>query len=79
MLKIEHLDKFCLYNKSHEKCRYLAEDENDKKKYYCLKKTDKAPQIDYEVAGFLIDCSKNKIDPKSKNVPLGDNCDGLYF
>jgi len=79
MLKIDYLKNFCCYDKNHEKCRYLAEDQETKDKYHCLKKTDKGPQIDYEVKEFLIECSKNKIDPKSKGVPLGDNCDGLYF
>lgn len=76
MLSTKHLKDVCLYDCGHLKCRFLAQDENDKKIYYCLKKSSNAVEIDHEVNEYLKDCSKKKIDPKNKSAPIGDNCGG---
>ena len=77
-LSNKQLQDVCmLYCGDHRQCRYLAEDDNDHSKWYCLKKkkTDK-DKIDKRMAQFVKDCAQKGIDPKSQNIPMGDNCAG---
>jgi hypothetical protein len=77
MLSKNHLKDVCLIDSSsHDKCRYLAEDENERGKYYCLKKSSKAKDIDIEVQDFLAEMQMKGKDPKKQNVPIGNNCSG---
>lgn len=80
MLSRNHLKDVCLFDSNnHKKCRYLAEDENDPGKYYCLKKSSKAKDIDIEVQDFLIEMQLKGKDPKKQNVPIGNNCSGYII
>lgn len=77
-LSQKQLQDVCmLHSGDHRQCRYLAQDDNDPRKWYCLKqkKTDKAT-IDNRIKQFVDDCKKKSIDPKSQGIPLGDGCDG---
>lgn len=77
MLSQKQLRDVCLlYDPTYKKCRYIAVDENDYSKYYCLKKTAKAQDIDVELDDFIRDARKKGKDPRKDNVPLGDNCKG---
>ena len=78
MLSQKQLRNVCLVSSGNCKtCRYLYNDENDYSKWYCSKKlVSKKQKIDGAVAEFLKECKKQSIDPKSKLVPLGDNCHG---
>jgi hypothetical protein len=77
MLSQKQLKDVCLaYDSTYKKCRYVSQDENDYTKYYCLKKTAKASDIDVELSDFVKDIKKKGKDPKKENVPLGDNCKG---
>jgi len=77
MLSKNHLKDVCLADSnSHDKCRYLAEDENERGKYHCLKKSSKAKDIDIEVQDFLAEMQMKGKDPKKQNVPIGNNCSG---
>ncbi|NDB86392.1 MAG: hypothetical protein EB127_27395 [Alphaproteobacteria bacterium] len=77
MLSKNHLKDVCLVDSSnHARCRYLAEDESERGKYYCLKKSSKAKDIDIEVQDFLMEMQMKGKDPKKQNVPLGNNCGG---
>lgn len=77
-LSQKQLTDICLlHDNTHKKCRYLAQDDNDWSKYYCLKKTTaKKNEIDVETDDFLRDMRKKGKDPYKENVPLGDNCEG---
>jgi len=67
----------CLVNENtYEQCRYLVQDENDYTKYYCIKKSPKAHDIDVEIDDFIKDAKKKGKDPLNENVPMGDNCAG---
>lgn len=77
MLSLKQLKDVCLVNdNTYLKCRYLSQDENDYTKWYCLKKTTKALDVDSELDEFVRDCRKRGKDPRKENVPLGDNCAG---
>lgn len=77
MLSIDHLKNVCLIgDNSHRKCRYLSQDEKDYTKWYCLKKTGKAKQIDAEVSQYMMDCAMKGINPHDAQLPLSDNCAG---
>lgn len=77
MLSKNHLKDVCLVDSNnHTRCRYLAEDESERGKYYCLKKSSKAKDIDIEVQDFLMEMQMKGKDPKKQNVPLGNNCGG---
>lgn len=77
MLSQKQLKDICLANDtSYQRCRYLSQDENDYTKFYCLKKTAKAHDIDVELDDFLREVRRKGKDPRSENVPLGDNCQG---
>lgn len=77
MLSQKHLKDVCLIgDNTYRKCRYLAEDENDVNKYYCLKKSSKAKDIDIEVQDFLMEMQRKGKDPKKEITPIGNNCSG---
>ena len=46
MLSDKHLKDVCLISETSQQCRYLAEDEVDPLKRYCLKKSSKAKDVD---------------------------------
>lgn len=77
-LSLRQLQDVCLQSTSqvHKKCRYLAQDEIDMKKWYCLKKSSLRAEIDDEISVFLDDLKKKGLDPKRQGVALGDNCEG---
>jgi hypothetical protein len=80
MLSKNHLKDVCLVDSNnHNKCRYLAEDENEAGKYHCLKKSSKAKDIDIEVQDFLAEMQMKGKDPKRQNVPIGNNCSGYVI
>jgi len=77
MLSKNHLKDVCLYDvENHSRCRYLAEDEIERGKFYCLKKSSKAKEIDAEVQDFFLEMSMKGKDPLKQNVPIGNNCQG---
>jgi len=65
-----------LYSGNHKRCRYLAQDDTDSNKWYCLKKSTKKSEIDDETVEFLKELKKKQLDPYKQGIPLGDNCDG---
>lgn len=80
MLSNKHLIDVCLADQnSHLKCRYLAEDEKDYGKFYCLKKSIRAKEIDLEVNDFLLDLQRRGKSPEDEKVPVGNNCSGYLF
>ena len=80
MLSKNHLKDVCLLDQNtHMKCRYLAEDENDRGKFYCLKRSSKAKDIDMEVEDFLKEMQIKGKDPSKQNVPIGNNCSGYVI
>lgn len=77
-LSQNHLQDVCmLHCGDSRQCRYLAEDDDNPNKWYCLKKrkTDK-DMIDQRVNQFVKDCQRKNVDPHSQNIPMGDNCGG---
>ena len=78
MLSQKHLRDVCLvYDTTSAKCRYLAQDESDYSKFYCLKKSpQKSREIDVELADFVKEARKKGKDPRKENIALGDNCQG---
>jgi hypothetical protein len=73
-LSLKQLRDVCLlYSGTSKKCRYLAQDDTDSSKWYCLKQSSKKSEIDDETKEYLKD-TKKKND--SKVIPLGDNCSG---
>jgi hypothetical protein len=79
MLSQKQLCNVCLMGKRNCKtCRYLYNDDVHYQKWYCSKLLSvKKKKIDDAVADFLRECKKQGVDPKSKAVPLGDNCQGF--
>lgn len=77
MLSKKQLEDVCLIgDNSYKRCRYLSQDETDYTKWYCLKRSSKANDIDVELEDFIRDSKKKNRDPRLDNVPLGDNCAG---
>lgn len=78
MLSLKQLNDVCLcYDGTHERCRYLEQDEDDWNKFFCLKKNAKKKKdIDDMMLTFLEKCKKAGKDPTKENIPLGDNCNG---
>lgn len=77
-LSNKQLQDVCmLYSGDSRQCRYLAEDDDDPNKWYCLKKrkADK-DRIDQRIGQFVADCNRKSVDPHSQSIPLGDNCAG---
>jgi len=78
MLSLKQLTDVCLcYDGTHERCRYLEQDDDDWNAFFCVKKIAKKKEdIDDEIDGFLEKCKKQGKDPTKENIPLGDNCKG---
>lgn len=77
MLSQKQLKDVCLmYDGTYAKCRYLAQDDSDYTKFYCLKKSPKGAEIDVELTEFVKETQKKGKDPLKANIALGDNCDG---
>ncbi len=76
-LSRKQLQDICmLFCGDHRQCRYLAEDDADHNKWYCLKHTSKKSKIDNRIDAFVKDCKKKGVDPNGQGIPLGDNCSG---
>lgn len=76
-LSLKQLQDVCLINSgTYKKCRYLAQDETQPSKWYCLKKSTRRQDIDDEAEDFIEELKKKNIDPQKQGVPMGDNCDG---
>lgn len=61
-------------------CKYLAVDENNYSSFFCVKKVKQEKEtIDKRISDYLADCKAKGVDPKAKNVPLGDNCGGYII
>lgn len=76
-LSKKQLQDVCLlYDGTYKKCKYLAQDDSDWAKYYCLKKSSKKSEIDVETDDFIRETRKKGKDPRKENIPLGDNCEG---
>lgn len=76
-LSKKHLQDICLlYTNDSGKCRYLAQDDMDWTKHYCVKLTQKKDKIDEQTNDFISATKKQGKDPYKQNAPLGDNCDG---
>ena len=77
MLSKKQLKDVCLYDDAtHRKCRFLAIDENGSNKYFCLKLSSQAKDINQEVDEYIKHCRKKGKDPYAENLPLGNNCKG---
>ena len=79
MLSPKQLKDVCLINNGSYQCRYLAEDENDSSKFYCLKKSLKAKEIDAEVDDFLDEMKRKGKNPQKMTIPIGNNCSGYII
>lgn len=79
MLSQKQLQNVCLSGRhDHKTCRYLYQDDIDYRKWYCAKLLQsKRKKVDDAVSEFTKECKKKGIDPKSRAVPLGDNCQGF--
>lgn len=76
-LSQKQLKDVCLaHDNTSDKCRYLAQDDTDWNKYYCLKLSGKKSEIDVETDDFIKDMRRKGKDPYKENAPLGDNCNG---
>jgi hypothetical protein len=77
-LSLKQLTDVCLVYGGSARCRYLAEDELDGSKHYCLKMAQaRRTEIDEEVKDFLAHCKKKGTDPTQHGLPIGDNCKGF--
>lgn len=77
MLSLKQLQDVCLvHSGDHRRCRYLAQDDHDWQKWYCLKKSPKKAEIDVDVDEFIQETRKKGQDPRKANIPIGDNCQG---
>lgn len=76
-LSLKQLHDVCmLHSGNYKRCRYLAQDDSDSTKWYCLKKSSKKSEVDDEAVEFLKELKKKGLDPRKQGIPLGDNCDG---
>lgn len=75
-LTVLQVKNVCLVNQGSSACRYLAQDDYDISKYYCLKKASEKKDIDKEVSEYISECKNVGKDPDDDGYPLGDNCDG---
>lgn len=79
MLSKKHLEDYCLPYSGHLRCRFLAEDEHDWSKFYCIKKSKKRAEINAEVVELIKEMKQKGLSPETQGVPLGDNCDGFIL
>ena len=78
MLSLKQLENVCLLRDNDAgTCRYLAQDDNDTTKFYCLKKRPERNMIDQKVAQYIDDCKAKGIDPYTGSIAIGDNCAGF--
>lgn len=76
-LSLKQLQDVCLLHYGdHRCCRYLAQDDSNPDKWYCLKKTSKKAEIDDEASDYIKEQRKKGLDPTKQGYPLGDNCEG---
>lgn len=77
----KHLKDFCCLGEGNLQCRYLDEDLDDAGNviYLCKKLSPDQKIIDAELVDFQNSIKKSGQDPfeASKNVPLGNNCNGF--
>lgn len=77
MLSLKQIEDVCLGNDTtHRRCRYFSQDDTDRNKFYCLRLSAKAFEIDEEVNLYLAECQKRNKNPLDEKFPLGDNCQG---
>ena len=78
MLSKLQLQRVCLLHQGHKQCRYLAQDDDDPNKHYCLKQTSEKKIIDSEVLRFLKEKKDAGEDPTQEGTPLGNGggCSG---
>lgn len=76
MLSSKQLKDVCLLNMNSRQCRYLAEDDSEPNKFYCLKKSPKSKDVDVEVEDFMQEMRRKGKDPKKEHTPIGNNCSG---
>lgn len=77
MLSKNHMQKYCLVDDvTYKRCRYLAEDDFVLGKNQCMKHTTQRLAIDEEVASLITISLTRNLDPKTENIPMGDNCGG---
>jgi hypothetical protein len=76
-LSQKQLQNVCLlFCGDHRQCRYLEED-STLWKWNCTKHKKSAKvNKDLAVENYVDQCNQNGIDPKTKGVPIGDNCPG---
>lgn len=79
-LSKNHVKNVCLLNCGSKTCRYLYNDEFDSSKYHCLKlRPIEKNKIDESIENFISTCKIRKLNPKTTNKPLGNNCEGLLL
>jgi hypothetical protein len=77
-LSKKQLQDVCLlYDGTHKKCRYLAQDDADWTRYYCLKKSGKKSEIDVETDEFIRDTRKKGKRPPQRKCPDGRQLRGV--
>lgn len=76
MLSKNQLNNVCLVGQGYKCCRFLAQDDNDWTKHYCIKTTGRRKEIDKFTEKHIKECSDSKTDVTQSNIPLGDNCTG---
>ena len=69
-------DVCLLWSGNYKRCRYLAQDDTDWSKWYCIKLSAKKADIDVETEEFVRETRRKGQDPKKTNVPLGTGCAG---
>lgn len=77
MLSKKHMQKYCLVDDmTYKRCRYLAEDDFVLGKNQCMKHTTQRIVIDEEIVSLINISLTSNADPRSENIPMGDNCQG---
>jgi len=76
-LTLRQVEDVCMCSDGANQCRYLAED--DKSKFYCIKRTAEKTDIDNEVALFKKKAKAQGQNPSHFSIPIGDNCTGYTF
>lgn len=79
MLSKKHLEKYCLPHGSSLCCHYLARDDSQPDRYYCLKKSNKKAVVDKELKEVLDLLKRKGSDPHKQGIPLGNNCPGFLL
>ena len=80
MLSKRQLINVCLVGEfNHKRCRYLVRDDKDHTKYYCMKLTNEAKEIDAKLERARDGYMKRGINPNVSNIAGGDNCAGYIY